>query len=259
MKSRFNKNKNKISSTISIISTTISSKTTSKQIFWISSKRSRFSLFTLEITSKFVKIASTTSLLSISFATSTSRFRKSISKFYFTIHDFHRLFAEKFRRFDLRQHQNRRSFSQKFDANSYQSRIIVYFLFAINQKTSICQNLKNSNWKNFQQFTFAKSFSFCRSAFVLLEKSIFSSYKKSDFFYISLQSRFSFLQSRFSFAWFRFTFSSTFSSFFRFSLSNHVCCICFDLFNFRNDLFDYLRFNQRYSWNRRSMKKIWKK
>ena len=282
MKFRFNKERNKISSTISIISTTISSKTTSKfsifrfvtiskqtrnlfisfvifattskQMIWISSKRSRFLLFTFEIISKFVKIASTTCSLFISFATSTSKLRKSISKFYFTIHDFHRLFVEKFKRFDLRQHQNRRSFSQRFDVDLYQSRIIVYFLFAINQKTSINQNLKNSNSKNFQQHTFAKSISFCR--FVLSEKSICSSYKNSNIFYISLQSRFSFLQSRFSFAWFRFTFSSTFSSFFRFSFSNHVCCICFDFLNFRNESFDYLRFNQRYFWNRQSMRKI---
>ena len=152
-------------------------------------------------------------------------------------------------------------FSQNFDVRlfvTYQFRIIVYFLFAINQKTSINQNLKNSNSKNFQQHTFAKSISFCR--FVLSEKSICSSYKNSNIFYISLQSRFSFLQSRFSFAWFRFTFSFafsfTFSSFFRFRISNHVCCICFDHFNFRNDSFNYRRFNQSYFSNRRSIKKM---
>ena len=244
---------------------------TSKQIFWtrivstsvISSKRSRFSIFTLEITSKSVKIASTTCSLSISLATSASRFRKSISKFHFTIDDLIRMFREKFSSFDLSQHQKRRSSSQRFDARLYQSRIIVYFLSAVNQETSISQNLKSSNSKNFQQHTFAKSLSSRRFVSVLSEKSIFSLYKKANIFYILLQSRFSsrfsFLQSKFSFAWFRFTFSFTFSSFFRFSFSNHVCCICFDHFSFRNDLFDYSRFSQRYFWNRRSMRKIWKR
>ena len=238
-----------------------------------SSKRSRFSLFTsksaskrAKITSKFVKIASDCS--STSFATFTSKFRKSISKFYFTIHDLHRMFVEKSRSFDLRQHQNRRSFSQSFESRQfdrsnsfYQFRIIAYFLSAVNQKTSISQSLKSSNSKNFQQFTFAKSFSFChRFAFALSKKSIFSSYKNSNIFYISLQSKFSFLQSKFSFAWSRFTFSFTFSSFFRFSslfefsLSDfYVYCICFDHFSFRNDSFNYRRFNQRYFSNRRSI------
>ena len=54
----------------------------------------------------------------------------------------------------------------------HQSRIIVYFLFAINQKTSIKQNLKNSNLKSFRQFTFAKTI-----RFVLSEKSIYFSKK----------------------------------------------------------------------------------
>ena len=301
----FNKERNKISSTISNISSRIS--TTSTTRFSISkfvtfsessriasfafssisfaisaiiasitsSKRSRFSLFTskstskrAKITSKFVKIASNCSFISL--ATSTSKFRKSISKFYFTIHDFHRMFVEKSRSFDLRQHQNRRFSSQSFESRQsdrssffYQSRIIAYFLSAINQKTSINQNLKSSNSKNFQQSTFAKSFSFChRSASALSEKSIFSSYKNSDIFYISLQSKFSFLQSKFSFAWFRSTLSFTFSSFFRSSSlfespfsDLYVYCICFDHFSFRNDSFNYRRFNQRYFSNRRPIEK----
>ena len=287
-----NRERNKISSTISstiqsIISSTTTSKfsifrfvtiseqtrnsfisfaisaATSKQIFWISSKRSRFALFTFEITSKSVKIASTTCSLFIFFATFASRFRKSISKFHFTIDDLIRMFREKLNSFDLSQHQKRRFSSQNSDARrfTHQSRIIVYFLSAVNQKTSISQNLKNSNSKSFQQFTFAKSISFCRFVFVsiLSKKSIFSSYKKLNIFYISLQSKFStkfsFLQSKFSFAWFSFTFSS----FFRFSSSNHACCICFDHFSFSNDSFNYSRLNQRYFWNRRSMREIWKR
>ena len=279
-----NKISTTISSTISLFNSSILSKTISKfSIFKsikqsrnsfisfvifvatsmqiISSKRSRFSFFTYKIISKRVKIVSSTS-----FATFTSMFRKSISKFYFTIHDFHRMFVEKLKSFDLRQHQNRRFFSQnlenrRFDRSNlfYQFRIIVYFLFAINQKTSISQNLKSSNSKNFQQFTFAKSISFCR--FDFSEKSIFSSYKKSNIFYISLQSKFlskfSFLQSKFSFAWFRFIFSFSFSSFFRFSFSDfNVCYICFDYFNLRNDLFNYRYFNQWYFSNRRTIKKM---
>ena len=66
------------------------------------------------------------------------------------------MFVEKLKSFDLRQHQNRRFFSQSFENRQfdrsiffYQFRIIVYFLFAINEKTSINQNLKNSNSKNF--------------------------------------------------------------------------------------------------------------
>ena len=241
---------------------------TSKQIFWfriifasiISSKRSRFLLSTFKITSNRVKTTSTTCSF-ISFATFSSKFRKSISKFHFTIHDFHRMFVEKSKSFDLRQHQNRRFSSQNFENRQfdrsnffYQFQIIAYFLFAINQKSSINQNLKSSNSKNFQQFTFAITI---RS--VLFEKSIFSSYKMTNIFYISLQSKFSFLQSKFSFAWFRFTFSFTFSLFFRFSFSDHVDCICFDHFNFRNDSFDYSWFNYRYFSNRRLLRKIWKK
>ena len=297
-KRNFNRKRNKSSTISSTISKSISSTTITKfsisrsvtfskrsrnssislvifaTIALATSKRSHFSLFTFKFTSKFAKTASIN--LFISFATFSSRFRKSISKFHFTIHDFHRMFVEKSKSFDLFQHQKHRFFSQSFESRQfdrsntfYQFRIIIYFLSVINQKTSINQNLKNSNSKNFQQYTFAKSLSLYR--FVLLiylsEKSIFSLYKKSSFFYISLQSkfstRFSFQQSRFSFAWFRFIFSFTFSftssSYFRFSFSNHVCCICFDHFNFRNDSFDYSWFNHRYSSNRRSLREIWKR
>ena len=231
--------------------------------------RSRFSLFTSKRILKRVKTASTSCSLFISLAT-FSLLRKSFSKSYFTIHDFRRMFAEKSRSFDLRQHQNRFSFSHSFESRQsdrfsffYQFRIIAYFLSAVNQKTSISQSLKSSNSKNFQQYTFAKSISFCCFASTLSEKTIISSYKKSDIFFIFLQSKFSFLQSRFSsrfsFAWSRFTFSFTFSSFFRFSFSDHVDCICFDHFNFRNDSSDYSWFSYRYSSNRRLLRKIWER
>ena len=114
------------------------------------SKRSHFSLFTFKFTSEFAKIV----LIDCSIISSTIfsfMFRKSISKFYFTIDDLIRKFREKFKSFDLSQHQKRRFFSHNFDVRQlYQSRIIVYFLSVINQKTSINQNLKNSNSKNFQ-------------------------------------------------------------------------------------------------------------
>ena len=256
----FNRERDKISTTISsTISTIISSKTTSKfsisrsvtsseqtrnsptssrisvatsrQI--ISSKSSRLSTSTLKIISKRVEIASSTSL-----ATSTSMSRKS-QKLHLTVDDLIRMFAEKSRLFDLSQHQNRRSSSQSSDARQLcQSRIIVYFLSAVNQKTSISQSLKSSNSKSFQQHTSAKSLSLYRS--VLSEKSILSSYKMTDIFYISLRTRF-------SFAWSRSIFSSTSSSLLESSSSDfYVCCICFDRSNFRNDLFNYSRLSQRY-------------
>ena len=240
---------------------------TSTSIFdSISSKCSHFLIATLNITSKSIKKLSINSFtFSISFF--STLFKTSVlkhQKSYFIIDDLIRMFREKFKSFELRQHQKNFAFSQNFDIRSftqsrfsYQSRIIVYFLFAINQKTSINQNSKSSNSKSFQQFTFAKTI---RS--VLSEKSIISSYKKSNISYISLQSKFSFLQSKFSFAWFTssftFSFTSSFtsSSFFRFLISDHVCCICFDHFNFRNDLFNYSSFNQRYFSNRQSIKKV---
>ena len=236
-------------------STSSISAATSKQI--ISSKRSSLFLFTLKIVSKRVKIASTTCSL-ISFATSSSRLRKS-QKLHLTIDDLIRMFVEKSKSVDLSQHQNHRSFSRSFDvrqswsSSTYQSRIIAYFLSAVNQKTSITQSLKSSKSKSFQQRTSAKSISRCRSA--LSEKSIFSSYKMTDIFYINRRS----WQSKFSTSFssrFSFRSSLTSSSFFRVSSSNHVCCICFDRFNFRNDLFDYSRFNQRYSSNRRSIEEM---
>ena len=111
--------------------------------------------------------------------------RKS-QKSYLTIDDLIRMFAEKFRSFDLSQHQKRRSSSQSSGARqTYQSRIIVYFLSAINQKASISQSLKSSKSKTFQQHTFAKSI---RSAFALSEKSDFSSYKMTDIFYTTRKS-----------------------------------------------------------------------
>ena len=122
-----------------------------------------------------------------------------IQKSYLIIDDLIRMFREKFKSFDLRQHQKRRFFSQNIDVRSfvtYQFRIILYFMFTINQKTSINQISKISKSKISKQYMFAK---FIRIVFSknFFEKSIILSYKKSNIFYISLQSKFS---SKFSFA-----------------------------------------------------------
>ena len=224
---------------------------TSTSIFEsVSSKCSNLPITTLNITSKSMET------LSASFFRTFVRKHQEfhIQKSYFIIDDLICMFREKFKSFDLRQHQKRRFSSQSIDARqfvTYQFRIIVYFLFAVNQKASISQSLKSSNPKSFQQHTSAKSI---RSAFALREKSTFSSYKKSSIFYISLSSKSSFLQSKFSFAWFTSSFTS--SSFFRSLISNHVCCICFDHFSFRNDLFNYSSSSQSNPSNRRSMREV---
>ena len=156
----------------------------------ISSKRAKIAtmLITRNFTSKRVEFA----VFNCSFTFSTSLSRAFVSKSYFIIDDLIRMFREKSRSFDLRQYEKDFAFSQRFDIrssrqsrSSYQSRIIVYFLFAINQKTSISQNLKSSNSKSFQQHTFAK---FIRSVSDLSEKSIKLLYKLLDVFCISLKS-----------------------------------------------------------------------
>ena len=117
----------------------------------ISSKCSHFFIATLNITSKSMKKLS----IICSFTFSISSSRTSVSKHqksYLTIDNLIHMFREKFKSFDLSQHQKRRSFSQRIDARSfvtYQSRIIFYFMSAVNQKTSISQSLKNSKSKNF--------------------------------------------------------------------------------------------------------------
>ena len=228
----------------------------------ISSKCSHLSIATFNITSKSMKKLSVNSFTStISFFRTSVRKHQElhIQKFYFIIDDLIRRFHEKSKSFDLHSHRKCFVSSQRFDIRSfsqsrsfYQSRITFYFMFAVNQKTSISQISKSSNSKSFQQHTFAKSIRFVSA---LSKNSIFSLYKKSNIFYISLQSKFSL---RFSFAWFTFssTFSFTFSSFFRFRISDYVCCICFDHFSFRNDSFNYSRSSQRYFSNRRSMKEV---
>ena len=90
---------------------------TSKSIFCfasISSKCSRFSIATFNITSKSMKKLS----INCSFTFSISFSRTFVSKHqksYLIIDDLNRMFVENFKSFDLRQHHNRRFFSQSFD------------------------------------------------------------------------------------------------------------------------------------------------
>ena len=155
----------------------------------ISSKCSHLSIATFNITSKSMKKLSVNS-----FTSSISSSRTSVSKHqksYFTIDDLIRMFHEKFKSFDLRQHHNHFSFSQSIDARSsvtYQFRIIAYFLSTINQKTSIDQDLKSSNSKSLNQHMPAKSIRIVFSE-ILSEKSIKLSYKLPDVFCINFKSQ----------------------------------------------------------------------
>ena len=172
---KIKKKSTSICSSVSFVSSILFA--TSTSIFEsISSKCSSLSIATLNIISKSMK------KLSVSF------FRTSVSKrqkLYFTIDDLIRMFHEKSKSFDLCQHQKNFAFSQSDDTRSsrqlYQTRIISYFMSAINQKSSISQNSKSSKSKSLSQYMFAK---FIRTAFSknFSEKSIDLLYKLSDVF-----------------------------------------------------------------------------
>ena len=141
-------------------------------------------------------------------------------------------------------------------------RSFIYHLSITNHHLLfVCNQSEDIDWSKFEKFKieeFSATY-VCEIAFALsfcfVRKLIFSSYKKSNFFHISLQSRFSFAWSltSSSYFWSFHTFSSLFES----SLSNlHLCCICFNRFNFRHDLFYYRRFNQQHSSNRRSIEEM---
>ena len=104
--------------------------TSKNQIFWFSinfksvvvSTRSNFSIATYKINSKSLKNA----IVNCSFIFSISFFQISIRKhqkfhneFYFILNDLNRMFYEKSKSFDLRQHHNRRFFSQNFDFRQF--------------------------------------------------------------------------------------------------------------------------------------------
>ena len=286
MRSRFNKQRDKSTTTSSISSTNISTTTSSSTTPKIAksrpvtspepailsstppvtsaattSERSSLPLPTLKITPKRVETASSfcplVNDLSTPLATPTSMLRKP-QKPYLTINDLHRMFAGKLRSFGLPQHQKRRSSSQSFGprpSSAHQSRITSYFLPVVNQKPSISQGPKSSKPKSFQQYTPAEPIPLHRPALPALpEKSAFSSYKITGISksFKAPQSRSS---TRSSFA--RPTFTSSplprFPQFSRFSPRDlHVCCICFDHSSFRNGLFNYRSLSQQYPSIRRS-------
>ena len=116
-------------------------------------------------------------------------------KFYFIIENLFEMFDEKFRKKNLFQNQNNVS-SQTF---SNQMKIIFYFKFTINQKSSINQNSKSSKSKNLNQHMFAKSIRIVFSK-NLFEKLINLSYKSANVFCV--KNRFlqilNFYKSKFS-------------------------------------------------------------
>ena len=155
------------------------------------------------------------------------------------------MFDEKFKRInfrDIKQHIKKIEFFSKI---FHQSKIIIYFRFAINQDISINQNSKTSNSKNYRQHTFAKS---NRIKFIFnkwFEKSIISLYKLSTFsrhLFVTFISKISSISSykmlvisdrsiqlsisRFAFNIFVFSF---------------VCRICNDICKSNNDLHRHLR------------------
>ena len=84
----------------------------------IASTRSCFFFATFEIASKRKEIATfKCSLISFTFSQKSIRKHQKfhIQKFYLIANDLSRIFAEKSKSFDLRQHHNRRSFQQSFD------------------------------------------------------------------------------------------------------------------------------------------------
>ena len=103
-------------------------------------------------------------------------------KFYLIIEDLSEMFDGKFKKKNLFQSQNN-VFSQTF---SSQMKIIFYFKFTINQKSSINQNSKNSKSKKLNQHMFAKSIRIVSRS--LSEKLINLSYKSTDVFCVKNKS-----------------------------------------------------------------------
>ena len=189
----------------------------------VSPSDSHLSIATLKITSKSLEKLPVNCQLTSSLSSSRTSVRKhqesNIQKSYLTMKNLSRMFDEKFRSFDLQQHQNRPSSSRKFDIrrshsikshltienlfqmfdekfrrkslfqnqknvssrefSSEQSRITVYFKPTVNQKISISQTSKSSKSKTSKQYLPAESI---RTVFSkeLSEKSLNLSYKKSD-------------------------------------------------------------------------------
>ena len=123
----------------------------------VSSSDSHFSITTSKITSRSIKKLSTN--CSFTFSTSSSqtsiwKHQKSHNEFYFIVNDLSRMFHEKSKSFDLRQHHNRRFSSQSFDIRQFhfssfskKSYLIIENLFEMFdekfRKKSMFQNQKN--------------------------------------------------------------------------------------------------------------------
>ena len=98
---------------------------------FLSSKCSNLSIATYKISSKSMKSAIVVCSFIFSFISSHNLVSKSqkfhIQKFYLIASDLNRMFVEKFKLFDLRQHHNRRFFQQNFDIRQY---VFSSFIFA---------------------------------------------------------------------------------------------------------------------------------
>ena len=138
--------------------------TSRSQKFWFSmifesifaSTHLNFSIATYKINSKSIKNAIVVCPLTFSFISRifVRKFHKShIQKSHFIMNDLNRMFAEKFKSFDLQQHQNRRFSSQSFDVRQFRfafskkSYLIIENLFEMFdekfKKKNLFQNQSN--------------------------------------------------------------------------------------------------------------------
>ena len=123
----------------------------------VSSNDSHFSITTSKIISKSMKKLSANCSLTFSISSSQTSIRKhqkSHNEFYLIVNDLSRMFHEKFKSFDLRQHHNRCSSSQSFDIRqshfsffSIKSHLTIENLFEMFdekfKRKNLFQNQKN--------------------------------------------------------------------------------------------------------------------
>ena len=129
----------------------------------VSSSDSHFSITTSKITSKSMKKLSANCSLTFSISSSQTSIRKHQkfhNEFYFIVNDLSRMFHEKSKSFNLRQHHNRCFFSQSFDIRQFHfsSSSIKFHLTIENlfemfdekfKKKSLFQNQKNAFFRAF--------------------------------------------------------------------------------------------------------------
>ena len=123
---------------------------------FLSSKCSNFSIATYKIDSKFVKSAIVVCSFIFLFISAHISVRKHqkfhIQKFYLIVNDLNRMFVEKFKSFDLRQHYNRRFFQQSFDIRQFDSikfHFIIENLFEMFNEKFKKKNLLKSQDNDF--------------------------------------------------------------------------------------------------------------